>query len=269
MAIIVTLGGMAPHGAAAAQAIRALGTLIVCTSVTHLVNRASAGDVSAVVLPALEGADHASLVEAAVELRRRHPILWILLFSGQAESEQRALPELASLSMRVVLVMASIGLLRSTLVRMLATSTAGMAPLEMELLFSPYAPRHVRRVFERLVANTHRAYLPSDLSSDLHVPGRTIRGRLARSGWPPPRELMSWCRLLHATFLLDLLEVPTKQAGAALGYPSAAALHVSIRRHFDLSTRSLIEHGGYAHALVSFEERLKSLGARRRDFEGG
>lgn len=263
MAFIAALTATSPHYGVVAQAIRSVGTLVECTRVVDLVSRAEVGDLSAVVLAGAYDSEGRGVLDSTIALRRAHPLLWIFLVARPGGGEQRVLLDVASVALRVVWLAASLVGLQSTLSRAITAAPTAVAPLEIELLFATYASRRLRRVLAHCAESSHRALLPRDLSAELRIPGRTLRGGLARSGWPPPRELISWCRLLHGAFLLDVLETPAKQAAAYLGYSSASALHVAMRRHFGEGTRALMERGGYSYLLEQFDGRLRALGARR------
>lgn len=263
MAFIAALVSRSPLDNFVSQAIRTAGTLVECITVRELVGRVDAGHVSAVLLTGAYDSEGTRVLEHAVALRQRHPLLWIFLVARPFGAGRQALVDVASVALRVVWLATSLAVVQSTLSRAIAMPHLSIALLEVELLFATYAPRRVRRILEICAANTRRPLSPRDLSIELKTPGRTLRGRLARAGWPAPHELIAWCRLLHATFLLDVLELPAKQAADYLGYPSSSALHAAIRRHFGMSTRALIEGGGYPYLLEQFDSRLQTLGARR------
>jgi helix-turn-helix protein len=262
MALIAALSASASVGSAAAHALRAVGTVALCTRVPDLVSRVDEGDVSAVVLTSTRDSEGRGVLESTVALRGRHPLLWIVQYGPALDAEQQSLLDIAAVSLRVIWV-ASLSGLQSVLARALAASPTGIAPLEIQLLFEPYAPRAVREILAACAANTRGSFLMRDAEARLGVAGRTIRGRLSRAGWPPPRELIAWCRLLHATFLLDVLSVPAKRVAHDLGYSSAAALQVSIRRHLGLTSGELLERGGYSFFLQRFERALLEGGAVR------
>ncbi len=263
MALIAALTAASPHCAIVLQAARSVGTVVECTRVADLVARAEAGGLSAVVLTGGSDAEGIGVLEGTIALRRAHPLLWIFLVARPGSGESRALLDVASVALRVVWLAASLHALQNTLSRALAAPAWSIAPLEIELLFATYAPRRVRRTLAQCAQGTRHLLLPRDLSTQLKVPGRTLRAGLARANWPPPRALISWCRLLHAAFLLDVLEAPAKQAAAYLGYSSAPALHVAMKRHFGEGTRALMERGGYSYLLERFDASLQARGARR------
>jgi AraC-like DNA-binding protein len=122
----------------------------------------------------------------------------------------------------------------------------------------------VRQILEVCLANTHRRLQPREVESKLATAGRTLRGRLARAGWPGLRVLIAWCRILHAVFLLDLLRRPQKQVADQLGFGSAAALNSTIKRTVGMTTGEVLERGGYPHLLDRFDQMLSRGGAVRR-----
>jgi AraC-like DNA-binding protein len=217
------------------------------------VSRVDQGDVSAVVLTSPRDAEGRSVLEGTIPLRQQHP-LWMAQLGVTPDKKGPALSEMSDVF--------SPGHLDCLPERLADISRPGDWPPPTGLrsprdpvLFRPYAPRGVREVLAVCTANTSRPFMPRDLEARLRVAGRTLRGRLARAGWPPPRDLIAWCRLLHATFLLDLLGSSAKRVAHDLGYSSASALQVSMKRHLGLTNSEIHERGGYPFLLERFARR--------------
>lgn len=200
------------------EALRGLGPVAVFSRVSELVTQVNEGDFPAAVLTSTHDAEGTGVLESIVTLRQRHPLLWLVLYHGPPGADEGALHDLASVLLRVVWVGGAPSSLQAVLAGAIATPPDRRAPVEIPLLFATYAPRQVREILAVCLANTHRRLLPRDVESELSTAGRTLRGRLARAGWPGLRELISWCRLLHAMFLLDILRRPAKQVADRLGY---------------------------------------------------
>jgi hypothetical protein len=247
-----------------AEALRGLGGLIFFTRAADLVAEPDVCDFSAVVLTTTHDADRTSVLESIVGLRQRCPLLWIALYHGPPGRYEGALRAIASVLLRVVWIGGGPSTLQAVLAGAIATPPVRRAPAEIQLLFATYAPRPVRQILDVCLANTHRRLLPQDVEAKLSTAGRTLRGRLARAGWPGLRLLIAWCRILHAVFLLDLLGLPQKQVADQLGFGSAAALNSTIKRTVGMTTGEVLERGGYPHLLDRFDQLLRRGGAVRR-----
>ncbi|MDQ3427633.1 MAG: helix-turn-helix domain-containing protein [Gemmatimonadota bacterium] len=240
------------------------GTVSVFARVADLLSRVEESEVSAVILTAAHDAGGGSALEAATVLREQHPLLWIILYHRSWDPDHEAILRIASVPSRVVWVGRGVTALRTVVAKALTTQPERRAALETELLFATYAPRRVREFLAVCTANTHHKLLPREAEAAMGIQGRTLRGRLNRAGWPPPRYVIAWCRLLHAMFLLDVLGRPAKQVASLLGYGSAAALNASIKRHVKLPSGMVLEEGGYPYLLDSFDRLLRAHAARRR-----
>lgn len=234
------------------------------TRVADLVTQVDAGDYSVVVLTGARDAEGASVLEGITGLRNRHPLLWIVLYHGPPGAGEHALLDLASVLLRVVWLGGAPSMLQAVLAGAVAMPPDRRPTAEIPLLFATYAPRQVREILTLCFANTHRRLLPRAVATELSTSGRTLRARLAHAGWPGLRELISWCRLLHAVFLLDLLKMPSKQAAARLGYASSTALTASAKNVLGMTVGEILERGGYAYLLDRFDRLLRDRGAARR-----
>ncbi len=238
--------------------------MVLCTRVSDLVTQVDEGDFSVAVLTSTRDVEGTGVLESIAALRERHPLLWIVLYHGPPGADEQVLLDLASVLLRVVWVGGALSALQAVLARAVAAPPERRAPAEIQLLFATYAPRQVREILAVCLSNTHRWFLPRDAELELSTAGRTLRGRLTRAGWPGLRELISWCRLLHAMFLLDILQRPSKQVADRLGYASAAALNASIKRGLGMTAREVLERGGYPYLLDRFDRLLRAGGAARR-----
>lgn len=264
---MASIAVLSPAGSLAgdvAEALRGVGGAVFFTRASDLLIEADVCGFSALVLTSTRDAAGSGVLESIVALRQRCPLLWIVLYHGPPGPHERALLALASVLQRVVWVGGGSSTLQAILAGAVATPLARRAPVEIQLLFATYAPRQVREILAVCLANTHRRLLPRDVEVELSTAGRTLRGRLARAGWPGLRELISWCRLLHAMFLLDIVGRPAKQVADRLGYASAAALNASIKRVVGMTTREVLERGGYPYLLDRFDRLLRAGGASRR-----
>ncbi len=264
MASIAVLSVTGPQVGDIAEALRGAGAVAAFTRISDLVAAVDDGGFSALVLTSTRDDEGARVLEGIAALRQRHPLLWILLYHGPPDADEQPLLDLASVLLRVVWVGGAPSSLQAVLAGAIAAPPDRRALIEIQLLFATYAPRQIREILAVCLFNTHRPLLPRNVESELATAGRTLRGRLGRAGWPGLRELISWCRLLHAAFLLDILGLPAKQVADRLGYATAAALNASIKRRLRMTAREVLERGGYPYLLDRFDHLLRAGGASRR-----
>ena len=242
MASIAVLGVPGALAGQVAEALRGFGGLHFFTRAADFAAEPDVCEFSAVLLTSARDAEGTGVLESIVALRQRCPLLWIALYHGPPGRYDAALRAIASVLLRVVWI----GGGPSTLQAVLAGAIR-RAPVEIQLLFATYAPRQVRQILEVCLGNTHRRLLPREVESKLATASRTLRGRLARAGWPRLRLLIAWCRILHAVFLLDLPQCSTTYCGKS-----------------GMTTGEVLERGGYAYLLDRFDQLLQRGGAIRR-----
>ena len=81
------------------------------------------------------------------------------------------------------------------------------------------------------------------MAAALHVHRKTLAGWCHASGAPPPRALVTWCRLIIAVERLADARWSIERVARAMGFGSGSALTGLIRRHIGLSRAELRERG--------------------------
>lgn len=72
---------------------------------------------------------------------------------------------------------------------------------------------------------------------------RTLRRHLKAAGFPPPRILITWCRLFHASALLENPRRSVLNVTLALDFTSPDALRHALRRHAGLTPTEVRDRG--------------------------
>jgi transcriptional regulator GlxA family with amidase domain len=117
---------------------------------------------------------------------------------------------------------------------------------------------HVRDAVMLCVTRAHERLTPEFLARALSIGRRALVRRLAEAGFPPPRRLITWGRLIVAG---QLLEDPLRSADAvsiALDFPSGSAFRNTCQRYL-ASTPSQIRARGGADFVI---ERMLAESAR-------
>ncbi|MGH7718210.1 MAG: helix-turn-helix domain-containing protein [Gemmatimonadaceae bacterium] len=117
----------------------------------------------------------------------------------------------------------------------------------------------------------HRALTVAEVARHLGLNRKTLLNRLAAARLSPPGAVISLCRLLHATRLLEDPRRSAESVALALHFSSAAHLRAMYRRYTGLhGGREVREKGGLRYVLDLLKRELDrrlsaSAGALRHD----
>lgn len=120
----------------------------------------------------------------------------------------------------------------------------------------PLFPAHLRDAAEYLVRAAHRAPTVGDLADALGTARRTTLRYFAKAGLPAPAVVMLRIRLLYAAKILETGSVSVEHAAKALGFPSARAFRIVLRRELGLCPTELRSAGSYDTLVRRFSEHL-------------
>ena len=102
------------------------------------------------------------------------------------------------------------------------------------------------------------------VASALGAHRKTLWQRCRTRGVPPPRELLSWCRVLAAVFALDDDGRTVDSVAHELDFPSPSALRNLLQRYLRLTPTGVRARGGSAYAVRCLAERLRTSMPLRR-----
>jgi len=109
------------------------------------------------------------------------------------------------------------------------------------------------------VTRAHERLTPEVLARSLSLGRRALVRRLSDAGFPPPRRLITWGRLIVAA---QLLEDPLRSADAvslALDFPSGSAFRNTCQRYLHATPSQLRQRGGAEYVIAG----LMQDGSRR------
>lgn len=104
------------------------------------------------------------------------------------------------------------------------------------------------------VTRGHERLTPDMLARALPLGRRALVRRLADAGFPPPRRLITWGRLILAA---QLLEDPLRSAdavAAALNFPSGSAFRNTCQRYLACTPSQLRARGGSEYVIARLRE---------------
>ncbi|HZI29495.1 MAG TPA: helix-turn-helix domain-containing protein [Gemmatimonadaceae bacterium] len=100
------------------------------------------------------------------------------------------------------------------------------------------------------VTRAHERLTPEVLARSLSLGRRALVRRLSDAGFPPPRRLITWGRLIVAA---QLLEDPLRSADAvslALDFPSGSAFRNTCQRYLKSTPSQLRQRGGAEYVIA-------------------
>ena len=120
---------------------------------------------------------------------------------------------------------------------------------KLRTLFADIHPL-VRDAVLIAVTRAHERLTPEILARSLSLGRRALVRRLSDAGFPPPRRLITWGRLIVAA---QLLEDPLRSADAvslALDFPSGSAFRNTCQRYLHCTPSQLRQRGGAEYVIA-------------------
>lgn len=123
---------------------------------------------------------------------------------------------------------------------------------------SSMLPVRLLPVARYLLAFPRDGHSVADVASALGINRKTLTNWCASESCPPPRVLITWCRLLLAAELLQAPRLPVEHVADSLSFPSASAFRNLCQRYFGFRPRRLKEDGAMEEAYRLFAECIAS-----------
>jgi transcriptional regulator GlxA family with amidase domain len=121
---------------------------------------------------------------------------------------------------------------------------------------TPAVPPSVLPFLTFCLQNAARPLTVGEAARALGVHRKTLVDRLTAAGLPSPSAIISWCRLLAASRLLEDAGRPVEQVALLLDFPSGASLRNMLKRYTGLRPAEIRENGGVACALHIMRQSL-------------
>ena len=135
------------------------------------------------------------------------------------------------------------------LTTLLEQAEARSVASKLKSLFAGVHPL-VRDAVLIAVTRAHERLTPEVLARSLSLGRRALVRRLSDAGFPPPRRLITWGRLIVAA---QLLEDPLRSADAvslALDFPSGSAFRNTCQRYLRCTPSQLRQRGGAEYVIA-------------------
>ena len=102
------------------------------------------------------------------------------------------------------------------------------------------------------VTRAHERLSPEGLARLLALPPRTVAKRLASAGFPSPRRLLTWGRLIVAGHLLEDRHRSADRVALILDFPSGTAFRNTCQRYLQARPQDIRAGGGASFVLRAF-----------------
>jgi len=114
------------------------------------------------------------------------------------------------------------------------------------------------------VTRAHERLSVDGLARLLALPRRTVAHRLAASGFPPPKQLLTWGRLIVAGHLLEDRHRSADRVAAALEFPSGSGFRNICQRYLGVTPSEIRARGGASFVIRSLVARIEDEGPLNR-----
>jgi AraC-like DNA-binding protein len=243
-----------------ARSLRTEAEELFCDSAAEL-QMMAAEHGAALVLTELRDTSGESTKPMIARLHRRLPDLPIIVLGSSRELTNEEILELGTLGATAILEYGTTGFGEELQAAIAKAKEHGPATA-MSRTAQPLIPEDVREFFAICAhAGASRAPTDSTIRSAGLAP-RTVRDRLRRAGLPPPQRIITWSRLLHALWRLELSGKPVKAVAAELGYGGEVALRNQLKRYTGRTMGEVRAAGGFRFVLALFKDELRSAPQR-------
>ncbi len=117
------------------------------------------------------------------------------------------------------------------------------------------------------ITRAHERLAPTGLAELLALPRRTVSDRLAAAGYPSPRRLLTWGRLIVAAHMLEDPHRTADRVAESLSFPSGSAFRNLCQRYLHATPGEIRRQGGAAFVVSALlrqvQQAKRSLEERR------
>ena len=227
-------------------ALRARHEIIPCEDWTAVLLACAERPIRAVVVDLY--ATGTPELERLRQLRARYPRTTIILYVTMARGRAVELFDAARIGADALVVMDendSPGTLLGVLERAESKSLAGLITRSLSQSTDPL----VRETLLLAVARVHEHLTGAVLARLLAVRTSTLRDRLAESGFPPARRLITWARLIAAAYGLEDRTRSADRVAGMHGFASGSAFRNICQRYLHATPSEIRARGGADYAL--------------------
>ena len=201
-----------------------------------------------------DGTRIARVAELTHTLRADYPAVPVLIYAPLTAAASRAIVTLAGAGITNVII-AGYDDLNHAVRPILDAAVSACIAEAAYVRLSAAASRDVTAILGYALRYATAAPSVASAAQALRVHRKTLASWCHASGAPPPRVLVTWCRLIVAAERLAEARWPTERVARAFGFGSGSALAGLIRRHIGL-TRAELRAAGSGVVVEMLAQRL-------------
>ena len=237
-----------------AEAFRGEAALRYCDRLGELLTLVEHGLASIAVVD-MRDRDGNSTLAAVRRIREEYSSVPVVLYCTLTPDTSREVLEFARAGVND-LVLRGVDDLRVTLRSAVQNALDHCSARSMLAEIEPLVPSNVLPILRYCLENGRRNLSVEELAEALAVHRKTLVDRLNAAGFPSPSSVISWCRLLVASRLLDDPGRSVEQVALLLDFPSGTSLRNMMKRYTGLVSTEVRENGGVRCVLHAFKREL-------------
>lgn len=253
MGVIATLLPQPAHLQRLRAAIRDRHELVPCTTWDALAEACEMQPVRIAVVD-LYATGEANF-EHIRQLKQRWPGLSLLTYSTITLDRVRDVFDAGRIGMDAMIVADQDDNPRQLLARVEQAESRSLGS-EVRMALGEVDPS-VRDAVLLVITRAHERLSPGGLARLLALPRRTVSQRLAVAGYPPPRRLLTWGRLIVAARMLEDARRTADRVAASLGFPSGSAFRNVCQRYLHSTPSDIRRRGGAAFVVRALLRQVR------------
>jgi AraC-like DNA-binding protein len=237
-----------------AEACKTFGDILWCDDLEELFMRSRAREALAVVVDLTDRFAH-STAPTIEGLRYQRPELPIVLWCDRTEAAERGLDAHLRAGVSAVIFRDAGDLERRFLGSLTSARELAFQQLTDQTLYRR-VPAGLAPVVRYCLDHAAHHPRPEAVAATVGLTARSLAGHLRRAGLPPLATLMSWSRVLAASYRLEFTAEPVGIIARSLGFSNPASLRSALKRYANDTPNELRESGGFGWVLRCFERYL-------------
>lgn len=265
MGVIATLLPQPAHVQRLRTAIRDRHELVPCATWDALAEACETHPVRIAVVDLYATGD--ANFERIRQLKQRWPGLSLLTYSTITMDRVRDVFDAGRIGMDALIIADQDDTPRQLLARIEHAESRSLGS-EVRMALGEVDPS-VRDAVLLVITRAHERMSPAGLARLLALPRRTVSQRLASAGYPPPRRLLTWGRLIVAARMLEDPHRTADRVAANLGFPSGSAFRNVCQRYLHSTPGDIRRRGGAAFVVRALLRQVRQADPNAQDLHVG
>ncbi|HEY5220459.1 MAG TPA: helix-turn-helix domain-containing protein [Gemmatimonadaceae bacterium] len=265
MSVIATLLPHAAHLQRLRAAIRDRHELVPCATWETLAEACETHPIRIAVIDLYATGD--ANFENIRQLKQRWPGMSLLTYSTITQDRVRDAFDAGRMGMDALIVADQDDAPRQLLARIEHAESRSLGS-EVRLALGD-VDAGVRDAVLLVITRAHERLSPAGLARLLALPRRTVSHRLASAGYPPPRRLLTWGRLIVAARMLEDPHRTADRVAENLGFPSGSAFRNVCQRYLHSTPGDIRRRGGSAFVVRALLRQVRQASTPSQGVRGG